>query len=73
MISMIPAVRSTVRPAYSGSCPSWAENRNGILIQSFRGELTKAKMEQREKDIADTAEWKNTGGPAGNLRLPVSS
>lgn len=63
---MIPAVRSTVRPAYSSSCPSWAENRNGILIQSFRGELTKAQMEQREKDIADTAafmeEYRRTGG-----------
>lgn len=55
---------SSIKSTYSQL--TWAENRNGILIQKFGKEIDKAIAEQREKDIAATEAFmkkhKKTGG-----------
>lgn len=55
---------SSIKSTYSQL--TWAENRNGILIQKFGKEIDKAIAEQREKDIAATEAFmkkhEKTGG-----------
>ena len=58
---------SSIKSTYSQL--TWAENRNGILIQKFGKEIDKAIAEQREKDIAATEAFheKAQEKPAENL------